>query len=546
MSVNQKLDFARAEDFLMALEHFGGEHFLRENFPNMLQMLYNTRKWHQGLSKMAQEEATGYQDTFEIVNLCKIAMKNEAVGASASDILSDSSMSLVQKASFLHVSSVIQDPKYGKVFASDAVHDNDSNKLNIELAVNHGALYYTKNPKLQTKSNFMAVSKVNGKSVCVANQIGKVQEIDLANSKPDIKNITVEQPVPKNGGDMIRVVYNGRSDKEANYNFQMAKDTTVGNVRYVDVYFPFYILVELDEDFQYDSNAPVSFGDNFMASLASQVVEGGSVHFNTGNVTKIKTSIDGNVLKLDFSYQGDTTTNFWGVQMPLTAKQSEGAFDFHLQFTVNYTLKGYSDEKFQTPIIVTSESLPPSYNMRSVKPAKILWGCLGKDTKLLTENGYRNISEVKVGEKLYTDKGYIKLKNMVTGTEEKIVAVGVSEEKTLLLTEKHPIATERGIIYAADLTISDKLKMEDGSFQEIYYLEIKAYNDQVYSPELEESALIAADGIMVGDYLTTVNAVEESEEELEPLEPELMEELIRWSEYQGQKMKEMLTKEETK
>lgn len=555
MSVNQQLDYAKAEDFSMALERLGGENLLREKFPNILQMLHNTREWHQELSKedAAEDESTGYEDTFEIVNLCKNPAKNSdknaagdgAVRVSGSDVLSESSMSLVQKAPFLHISTVIQDPKFGKVFASDAVHDTDANNLKVGLTVNHDALNYTANPSLETRSDFMAVGKVNGKSVCVADRTSKVLTIDLAESKPDIIRISVKQPVPKNEKDAMRIVYGQRNDPTASYIFNAAQSRTLGDVRYVEVYFPFSIEVELDEDFQYYDAAPVSFGENFLASLASDVVKGGSVHFNTVAASKIKTTLNDkkNKLLLDFSYE-NTTHNYWEVQMPLTKKQTEGWFNFHLQFTVQYTFKNYPGEIFRTPILVTSEDLPPSTNMVKVKQAKIVWGCLGKDTQLLTENGYRPITEIKPGDKLYTDKGYIKLKNMVTGTEGKIVAVGVTEERTLLLTEKHPIATERGVIYADDLAVGDKLKMDDGSFREIYYLEVIDYNDRVYSPELEESALIAADGIMVGDYLTTADAVEETEKEPEPLEPELLEELIRWSEYQKEKMKEELAREE--
>lgn len=548
MSTGQQLNYAKAENFSMVLEQFGGENFLRENFPNMLQMLQNTREWHQELSENAEEGSAGYEDTFEIVNLYGDAKENDAAGESTTNILSESSMSLVQKASFLHVSSVIQDPKCGKIFASDALHDTDANTLKVALNIDHKVLRYAQNPRLETKSEFMAVSKVNGKSVCVANRTNKTLTIDLAEGKPDVSSVTVEQPVSKDTGDkLIRVVYNGRSDIYASYNFKMAKDRTYQGTRYVDVYYPFLIKVKLDEDFQYCADRPVSFGDDFMASLASDVVQGGSVHFNTAYIGNIKASLeDASTLKLEFPYQGDTTANFWGVQMPLTARQTNGKFDFHLQFTVRYAKKSYPDEVFQTPILVTSEDLTPSANMASVKRAQILWGCLGKDTKLLTEDGYRLITEVNPGDKLYTDKGYIKLKNMVTGTEETIVAVGVSEEQTLFLTEKHPIVTDRGLIYAVDLMVGDKLKMEDGSFQKIYYLEMMDYNDAVYSPELEESALIVADGFVVGDYLTTADAVEEVVEDPEPLEPELLEELIRWSEYQGQKMREDLTKEEVK
>ncbi len=39
----QKLNFKNDDQFQIALERFGGEDFLKENFPRILKMLYDTR-----------------------------------------------------------------------------------------------------------------------------------------------------------------------------------------------------------------------------------------------------------------------------------------------------------------------------------------------------------------------------------------------------------------------------------------------------------------------------------------------------------------------
>lgn len=530
MQKNKMLNYVNDDHFHIVIERFGGESFLKEKFPHILKMLYDTREWHKSTGKSDDSQNIGYIDTYRIVELPLIT--EDAIVPS---VYASSEMSLVDKASFLYMSSTLSDPKYQKVFGGYAIYDNNKNKIKKELTVDSSLLNYCKGPSVQTKTSFMAVTKVNGKSVCVATPQEKILNIDLSEVSSVVESITVNDPKPKKETDtFIRVVFNGRTDNEAAYNFKNATDEYIGNKRYVKVFYPFSIKVQLADGFVFKTDNPVNFDSTFNLSLASNVVDGGEVHFNTTQIDKIKTEVNGNTLVLNFPYSPNGDENYWGVEMPLTNKQTEGYFDFHLNFSINYSYNGLGD--LSTDIVVSSEDLPQSENFKKIIQSKILWGCLGKDTLIRTECGLKKISEIKSGEKIFTEKGFVKLKNMVTGTEEKIIAVGLSEDNTLLITKRHPIATERGIIYAEDLSISDRLKLEDGSYKEIYYFEVIDYNDKVYSPELEESHLISAEGIMVGDYLTPIDAVNEPEKIPEPLEPELLDELIRWTEIKNEQI----------
>ena len=522
------MDYANDEHFNSVLDRYGGENYLKKNFPHILQMIYDTRELHK--SKEYEErnnEQVGYVDTFRITEL-PMQELNQIENKIQSAIYANSFMTMVKPHPFLMLVSDISDPKHGKIFGGYAVYNNEGiNKFGNNQLVDSSYLNYSKEPSVETKTNFQVIDNVEGKDVVYVD-IDKVCDMDISNLNKIVKNITVNAPRPKtDSATYIRVVYNGRTDNDAAYNFIKAKDSYIGKTRYVNVYYPFSIHVEFDELYEINTTEPVSFDSTFNLSIASDVIEGGEVHFNTAYIKNISTEIEGNILKFNFPYSNDTQNNYWGVDMPLTAKQAEGYFDFHLNFTVNFRLKGTQKYK-KTAIIVTSEQLPDSDNLRRIKQSRILWGCLGKDTLIRTENGYKKIYDISKGDKIFTDKGYIRLKNMVVGIEEKIVAVGVSEEKTLFITKNHPIKTDRGIIRAIDLAATDKLMVEDGTFKDIFYLEVKEYNDKVYCPELEEYALISANGIMVGDYLTPVKKDDETDVEPHPLNPELVEELKKW------------------
>lgn len=537
MSQFEKMDFSKTEVFASVMEKYGGEEYLKENFPHILQMLYNTREWH--MKQGVNDTNEGYQDAYNVYELPLTDVKeNGSDSDSISVVLSRSEASLTQPVAFIHMDSVIEDPIKGHQINAYAGYDLNAQNIHYDFHVTRDMMQYTQGAKyVRTTTNFITVTNIDGKSVMASGSVTRSMEIDLEDLSSVVKSIDVKQPAPKTSGDVIRVVYKERADERAAYIFSKATRRLEGSTYYVNVYFPFWVVVELVDMYEFDAKNPVSFGQGFEMSLAGELVKGGRVYSNMSVVDKIKTDVKGNKLTVDFSYVADTDQNYWDVDMPLTAGDAGGTFSFHLQFRVNYKPKGSgSVPPLQTSILVTTDSSEKSPNLVLINRANIVWGCLGKDTRIRTEDGYRKISDIKVGDKLFTDKGYIRLKNMVTGREDRVVAVSVSDDAILYITPTHPVASQRGIICADELMAGDEVRVEDGTFKEITYLEMVAYNDTVYSPELEESALISAEGIMVGDYLTPVDIKEEPAEEPEPLEPELLKELIRWSELQKEKL----------
>lgn len=325
MTDKQFLNFANKEQFQTAMDYFGGENFLKENFPQILKMLYNTVELHREKMCSPQEEPTGYEDSYSIVEL-----PIESADAMSSSVYSRSKMSLVNQAPFLHISSRMWDPKHNKVFGAAAVKGKDQNILDNKLIADYSVLSYSKEKHIQTDSSFVSVAKVNGKSVCDVSAFRSLS-IDLGEMADDVKNITVNQPAPKQDTDsFIRLVYNGRSDKNAAYNFKKATDRYISNVRYVKVFFPFSITVELSEGNTFDSLQPVNFDSPFYLTLSSDVVMGGEVHFSTNKIGGISANVNGqgNILTLDFSYspEDEKTTGAWKCPLPTSRQRGHSTF----------------------------------------------------------------------------------------------------------------------------------------------------------------------------------------------------------------------------
>lgn len=553
------LNFANENDFLSVLDYLGGEAHLNNNFPNMLQMVYATRELHEQANGLSLESAaqndnesinSGYEDSYDIIELPEVQVQSSSERQKCSAVYTKSAMSLTENRPFLHLSSEITDPKTGKVFFAYAIHDKDKSYLETMQRVSGNLLNYSDNVDVQVKSEFMTVKNVNGKNVCDAGVVSRTRDIDIRNLTNDIKDIKVFAPVPKNAKDsIIKVVYKDRSDKDAAYTFKKA--TKNGNA--VTVYYPFSIQIELDDDYEFDA-APIKYDKDFYISLASDVIKrennggGGEVHFNEAfKRCKIQVAAQGNILTLTLPYESDTDKTYWGTDMTLSGRQASGYFDFHLNANIYYHLKG-TDYHLSTTIVVTSLNLngvKTSPNMRKIPQSSICWGCLGKDTRIMTKQGEKNISELNEGDIIITASGEATLKQLITGHSEKIIAVGTCEEDSVLLTAEHPINTKRGLICAGNLTVDDCLMTESGELKEINYLMGIDYNDTVYSLELEQSALIVANGYLVGDYRTAPlgenNAIalqsESSPINGSPISDELLEELERWSAWKDEQLR---------
>ena len=531
--LQETLNLAAEGDYQKILGFFGGEKSLSQKYPHILQMLKDTREWK--LSKNDEEIPDGYQDSFRI-----LAVPLSPEGSVNIGLFTESSMSLVNQSEMAMMIGKVYDSSSGKVFASFS--DSDENVYNMvkRSLIDHSLVAYADNLKVMAETQFLSVSKVNGKSILNNDPVISRLAIDLNTVKPLVETVSVIQPKEKDGAEYIRVVYNDRHDDEAAYNFKCAKDHYHGGIRYVDVYYPFQVKIKLAGDgsiITFDDEA-ISVEDSYITIL-SDVVKGGKVHFNTALMSKISWKrIDDCTALIDFGYDSATEMNYWGVQMPLTAEQDEGYFEFHLNFPIH--LKTKSGDKLTTVIVVTSEDIPKSENMVKIKKSSILWGCIGENALIMTQDGDKLVQDLRVGDMIYTEQGYKRLVNIVTGNEPEMISVTVSNHEKLLLTPNHPVVAERKVLAAKELSSDDRIRLSDGSYAHIIALEQIPYRGKVYSLELEQSEMIFANGLMVGDYrmlsctqksdnVITNDATEQSDS-LSNSDPVLYKELLMWME----------------
>ncbi|NJD76345.1 MAG: hypothetical protein FIB08_04520 [Candidatus Methanoperedens sp.] len=140
---------------------------------------------------------------------------------------------------------------------------------------------------------------------------------------------------------------------------------------------------------------------------------------------------------------------------------------------------------------------------------KFFWGCLSADSLILMKDGSKKrVDSIKVSDRVQIDDSgsYLSVVDIVTGKEEKpCLRVTTENNRSLLVTDEHPIFKFDGFCLVKELRIGDFVKTESG-FERVSNVSEELYNGTIYNLKLgghenQEQAGAAhyANGIFVGD-----------------------------------------------
>ena len=85
-----------------------------------------------------------------------------------------------------------------------------------------------------------------------------------------------------------------------------------------------------------------------------------------------------------------------------------------------------------------------------------------------------------------------------TGTEEEIYHIKTDSGKEILATGEHQFRTDDGYVRVLDLTSSTRLMTDEGGTMRAVYCYAQAYQDTVYSLDLEDGDSFFAAGFVSG------------------------------------------------
>lgn len=131
----------------------------------------------------------------------------------------------------------------------------------------------------------------------------------------------------------------------------------------------------------------------------------------------------------------------------------------------------------------------------------LLWGCVAKGTLVRMADGFdRPIENLRVGDLLMNTQGFVRIINIIKGTENTMWAVRTESGLELHCSEGHPILTDRGMVAIEKLRGDVKLIDAEGMPQVIVGIRKESYGGEVYNlaTSFEDYDEFIANGLVVG------------------------------------------------
>ena len=186
----------------------------------------------------------------------------------------------------------------------------------------------------------------------------------------------------------------------------------------------------------------------------------------------------------------------------ISSKLGYGNALFDLDMSISFKCKDNNGNTYLQKIIVTThESTIPAKNTKIIKKLEFLWGCIAKDALVKMNDGSQKpISDVHIGDVVATPKGSALVSNVFSGLQDEIYVIRTACNKEIHVTADHPLMTSQGFVRACQLTSLAPLKAESGEFIEREDCYPTAYNDMVFSLELDGCEEFFVSGFVSGTF----------------------------------------------
>lgn len=306
--------------------------------------------------------------------------------------------------------------------------------------------------------------------------------------------------------DYILVVYNRETQVGEDYDYNSGKKVEYSKLP-IDI--PVGARVKVN---QY--HRILGLYEDYGARLYIKDLSGGvAEYYGTPSITKI----DERTIQWDYPSDWKRILDVTGLQVKVETRiycrvcleisNEKGQFGRPVWFTfqsipINGTLENSSDITINNHPII-----------------RFMWGCLGKNSMVrMADNSEKKISEIKPGEFVAVfrdgERSMEEVVDICTSIdpEDEMINLTLEDGSELLITEDHPVQTERGVICAGNILLRDRIMTEKGALG-IEYLYYQKYNDISYNLQLKNSGMISCCGMIVGDYEMQQHGGEEDEKE---------------------------------
>lgn len=512
-------DFSNPAHEAYFLNCFNGEETMRQEYPVLYGMLRHTKMLagEDGEARHALKTggAAGYVDRAHIHELV-VRKSNRNDDAGQNDLYCMGCTSLVSVKPAVHVTLEIY--KNGKRIARNFQTRTNVQYLELEcLAEESGDL----TPDDDVKALISCFWNEPESDILRG---GYMQETLRLEGGKYVADVVCENPRKRIAGeDTIVISYGRGSAGNVDYCYPEGKRDKDGNQR---------VTLNVNGSVKLSDAVFLRYKDHDMSMFS---VTKGVITYNGAAPVCEKTE-NGFSWKYDLEWQDS-------IESSVKYGQHQYEFDMRLEFVVQ-DKDGKEQEQY---IDVSSVNSEAGSNIVIVPPMTLLWGCLGRDTLVrMADGSVKKISEIVVGEWVATPGGSAAVSKVWTGREEEIYHIKTDSGREILATGEHQFRTDGGYVRVLDLTSSTRLMTDEGGTMQAVYCYAQAYQDTVYSLDLEDGDSFFAAGFVSGT-MKRQNMVcgqnilppvrEDLQEELEKLDRQIGEgeifraESVPWYEY---------------
>lgn len=486
-----KHDYSNPIHFQYVLDSLGGEEFLKEKYPLVYETMCNTREYHSRLKsegRAVSSTTPGYKNSAKIryVNFDR-----------ATKLATASSIHRTGINPSLAIISRVVDLSNNQNLDGYAITDNNVATMEGYVEQPSRTLISSQDKKFQVLSDFNTMTyddrgaRINESESHVSNVI-KVKGVSTI-----VKSVSVTHPEatknPLRANTVI--VYDRQGIVNQDYDYYFPLVSAGNNIK---------VQLRFEGSATFDSDVKVIAPRPENVRLELEHPRFGTVVFN--NHAGIVFKVEGNVLSWVFPED-------WNAQLTKKAFVSGIGFDIYCEMKVEVAFGNDAPLPTLVPITISSKNVDhvdPSY--KRIRKINIYWGCMGKDTQIkMADGSLKVVSAIQPGESIMSAYGeVVKVKDVMTGKEAQMIKVKVRSGDSILLTDEHPILTERGMMMAKHLCVADVLILEGEKafLEEAYKVE---YNDTVYSLVLEKpEAYIIGNRFIIGDFESQQKAIAET------------------------------------
>ncbi|MGM3174319.1 polymorphic toxin-type HINT domain-containing protein [Dickeya lacustris] len=267
-----------------------------------------------------------------------------------------------------------------------------------------------------------------------------VYGIEIITTQSYPKKITNLSPTDLNHNSQIKICLT-RKDGDCDYLHQYDGNVSLpikGNILY-------FGRIDVNNGVPINANSSIYIVRQSQGG--SPIKPSGSFNFFSSPGTRI----EGNQLSWDLDWLEFSPPDF-----------NSGEMVYYV-FKVTVQVEGQSVVCFITNAPDNVLPRPPILNTWRIKPMQIVYGCLGKDTRILMQDGTEKaLGEIHVGEWVCGQGGQpLRVENVTTGHETQYLDITLDmpgcSSVTITTSYGHPFYTTSGVKLARELTLTDRL-----------------------------------------------------------------------------------------